>query len=121
MIKDNFNYLNHILTSISRIQEYTRDKEFSDMVSNHMILDAVIRQIEIIGEATGKISNDFKVKYNDVPWMDMKGMRNKLIHDYFNVNIRHVWNVVSQDIPELKVMLEKIFDENNIQIKLGFE
>ena len=121
MIKDNFNYLNHILTSISKIQKYTSKKSYSDLVKDTMLQDAVIRQIEVIGEATSKISNDFKAKYNNVPWLDMKDMRNKLIHDYLNVNLRHVWNVVTQDIEPLKDMLEKIFNENNIQIKLGFE
>ena len=96
MKKDNFIYLNHILTCVTRIEEYTANKSYQDIVNNHMLQDALMRQIEIIGEATSNVTKDFKKKYKELPWNDMKDMRNKLIHDYFGVNIRHVWNVVEQ-------------------------
>lgn len=120
MIKDNFTYLNHILTSINFIEEYSRGKKFDDLVANKMMQDAIIRQIEIIGEATSRISMVFKNEYPELPWVDMKDMRNKLIHNYFGVNIKHVWNVVAQDIRPLKLQVEKILNDNNIQINLGF-
>ena len=120
MIKDNFTYLNHILTSINSIEEYSRGKSFEDLVANKMMQDAIIRQIEIIGEATSRISVVFKSEYPELPWVDMKDMRNKLIHNYFGVNIKHVWNVVVQDIQPLKLQIEKILNDNNIQINLGF-
>lgn len=85
-----------------------------------MMQDAIIRQIEIIGEATSRISIVFKNEYPELPWVDMKDMRNKLIHNYFGVNIKHVWNVVAQDIRPLKLQVEKILNDNNIQINLGF-
>lgn len=90
------------------------------MVANKMMQDAIIRQIEIIGEATSRISIVFKNEYPELPWVDMKDMRNKLIHNYFGVNIKHVWNVVTQDIRPLKLQVEKILNDNNIQINLGF-
>lgn len=120
MNKDNFTYLNHILTSINFIEEYSRGKKFDDLVANKMMQDAIIRQIEIIGEATSRISIVFKNEYPELPWVDMKDMRNKLIHNYFGVNIKHVWNVVTQDIRPLKLQVEKILNDNNIQINLGF-
>lgn len=120
MIKDNFTYLIHILTSINTIEEYTLGKKFEDLLSNKMMQDAIIRQIEIIGEATSRVSLNFKSDYPDLPWIDMKDMRNKLIHNYFGVNIRHVWNVVEKDIQPLKLQIEKILNDNNIQITLGF-
>lgn len=120
MIKDNFTYLNHILTSINSIEEYSRGKKFDDLAANKMMQDAIIRQIEIIGEATSRISVVFKSEYPELPWVDMKDMRNKLIHNYFGVNIKHVWNVVVQDIQPLKLQVEKILNDNNIQINLGF-
>ena len=120
MIKDNFTYLNHILTSISLIEEYSSGKKFKDLIANKMMQDAIIRQIEIIGEATTRISVAFKNEYPELPWVDMKDMRNKLIHNYFGVNIKHVWNVVEQDIQPLKIQIEKILKDNNIQIYLGF-
>lgn len=82
--------------------------------------DAIIRQIEIIGEATSRISVVFKSEYPELPWVEMKDMRNKLIHNYFGVNIKHVWNVVDQDIQPLKLQIEKILKDNNIQTNLGF-
>lgn len=121
MKKSNFIYLNHVLTCIYYIEEYSKDKDYDGLVKNHMLQDSLIRQIEIIGEATSRITKDFKDKYNEIPWLDMKDMRNKLIHDYFGVNIKYVWNVINQDIPFLKKQITKILNENNIQIKLGFE
>lgn len=120
MIKDNFTYLNHILTCIDFIEKYSKDKKYDDLIANRMMQDAIIRQIEIIGEATSRIPKTFKDKYPELPWIDMKDMRNKLIHNYFGVNIRHVWNVVEQDIQPLKMQIENILSENNIQINLGF-
>ncbi len=121
MIKNNFTYLNHILTSIKLIEEYSQGKKYDDLAANNMMQDAIIRQIEIIGEATSRISVVFKSEHPDLPWVDMKDMRNKLIHNYFGVNIKHVWNVVEQDIQPLKLQIEKILTDNNIQINLGFK
>ena len=72
-----------------------------------MMQYAIIRKIEIIGEATSRISKTFRDEYPELPWIDMKDMRNKLIHNYFGVNIRHVWNVVEQDIQPQKFRLKK--------------
>jgi len=121
LIKNNFTYLNHILTSIKLIEEYSQGKKYDDLAANNMMQDAIIRQIEIIGEATSRISVVFKSEHPDLPWVDMKDMRNKLIHNYFGVNIKHVWNVVEQDIQPLKLQIEKILTDNNIQINLGFK
>lgn len=121
MIKNNFTYLNHILTSIKLIEEYSQGKKYDDLAANNMMQDAIIRQIEIIGEATSRISVVFKSEHPDLPWVDMKDMRNKLIHNYFGVNLKHVWNVVEQDIQPLKLQIEKILTDNNIQINLGFK
>lgn len=121
MIKDNSIYLNHILTSISFIEKYSNGKNLDDLIADKMMQDAIIRQIEIIGEATARITIVFKNKYSELPWVDMKDMRNKLIHNYFGVNIRHVWNVVEQDIQPLKKQIEKILNDNNVQINLGFD
>lgn len=121
MTKDNFTYLNHILTSISLVEEYSGGKKFDDLIANKMMQDAIIRQIEIIGEATSRITAVFKNQYPELPWVDMKDMRNKLIHNYFGVNIKHVWNVIDQDIQPLKLQIERILEDNNIQIDLGFK
>jgi uncharacterized protein with HEPN domain len=75
---------------------------------NELIQDAVIRNIEIIGEATKKISSDLKSQYSEIPWKEMSGMRDKLIHDYFGVDVDVVWRTVKEDIPFLKALIQGI-------------
>jgi uncharacterized protein with HEPN domain len=105
MNKDNTIYLEHILNSIHKIQEYTASISENDFQNNTMIQDAVIRQFEIIGEATKQISADYKAKYNTVPWKEMAGMRDKLIHNYIDVDLGVIWQTVKKDIPFLHKLI----------------
>jgi uncharacterized protein with HEPN domain len=106
--KDDSVYLRHILDAISRIEEYTHDIRYKDFLGSHLRQDGVIRQIEVIGEATRKVSSDLKEKHPEIPWKDIAGMRDKLIHDYFGVDLDAVWDTVKKDIPGLKAELEKL-------------
>ena len=94
MKKDNSLYLKHIFASISRVEEYTHSIRYEDFISGNLIQDGVIRQLEIIGEATKKLSNEFKDRYPEIAWKDIAGMRDKLIHHYFGVAIDVVWDTV---------------------------
>jgi len=105
-------YLNHIRDAISRIEQYMRAVKYDDFVRNHLIQDGVIRQLEIIGEATKRLSAEFKNKYSHIPWRDIAGMRDKLIHNYLGVDIDAVWDTVKKDIPALKREIKKILNEN---------
>ncbi len=107
-MKDDIAYIDHILLSISKILEYTKDFNQDDFKDNEMVQDAVIRNIEIIGEATKKVSVDFKSQYSKIPWREMSGMRDKLIHDYMGVDIDVVWKTVQEDIPLIKSLIESI-------------
>ena len=79
-------------------------------MDNHLIQDGVIRQIEIIGEATKKLSDESREKYPHIPWKDIAGMRNKLIHGYFGVDLGAVWDTVEDGIPLLKSEIERIIE-----------
>jgi uncharacterized protein with HEPN domain len=97
-----------MLDAISSIEEYTQGINYKKFLKNHLVQDGVIRQIEILGEATKKISPEIKNKIPDIPWKDIAGMRDKLIHDYMGVDIEAVWDTIEKDIPELKTKLKNI-------------
>ena len=108
MHKSDSVYLKHILDSITQIEKYTQDLDVEDLIGNRLVQDAVIRQLEIIGEATKNLSDDFKNKKLAIPWKDIAGMRDKLIHGYFGVDLESVWLTVSEDIPNLKAFIQSI-------------
>jgi Uncharacterized conserved protein len=108
MQRDDSVYLKHIRDAILKIEGYTKRVSASSFQKNTLIQDAVIRQIEIIGEATKRISEQTRIEYQDIPWDDIAGMRDKLIHDYFGVDIEKVWLTVLKDIPTLKKQISRI-------------
>ena len=107
-MKDDRIYLEHILQSIDRILSYISDKTRIDFEEDFKTQDAVVRQLEIIGEATKRISMDFRRKHKEIPWSDMAGMRDILIHDYIDVDFEIVWKTASEQIPVLKRLLGKL-------------
>jgi len=108
MKKDDTVYLRHILDAIDLIEEYTNEMSENEFLSNLMARDAVVRQIEIIGEAARNISDEFRDSYPKVPWRKMIGIRNKIIHEYFNVDFSIVWDTVQDDLPDLKNIIRSM-------------
>ena len=102
MEKDDTVYLRHILDAITTIQEYLQGVNEEKFKATRLLQDGVIRQIEIIGEAIRHMSRNIRKAYPEIPWQDIAGMRDKLIHDYFGVDIEKVWNTAQEDLPSLK-------------------
>ena len=102
MEKDDTVYLQHVLDAINTVEEYLQDVNEEKFKATRLLQDGAIRQIEIIGEAVRHISNDIRKTYPEIPWQDIAGMRDKLIHDYFGVDIEKVWDTTQQDLHVLK-------------------
>ncbi len=107
-MKDDSIYINHIIRSIDRIQAYISDLDRKTFLEDLKTQDAVVRQLEIIGEATKKISIELREANPDIPWADMAGMRDRLIHDYIDIDFEIVWKTVTENIPQLKELLAAI-------------
>ena len=109
MSKEPIEYLKHIRDEISYISSViTPDLDKEDFIHDETLKRAIIRSLEIIGEATKKITADVKFKWNTIQWKNMAGMRGKLIHDYMGINYNIVWDVVKNKIPELKEQIDDV-------------
>jgi uncharacterized protein with HEPN domain len=106
-------YLGHILKAISDLETYTKGMEFDEFSKTTLTQDGVMRKLEIIGEASKRLSPGFRDSVSEIPWKEICGMRDKLIHDYLGVDLMAVWKTATEDSQVLKKSLEK-FDTSSI-------
>ena len=104
-------YLNDILESISDIREFVTGMTFDTFTNDRKTAKAVIRSLEVIGEAVNKIPQDIRERYPETHWQEMIGMRNRLIHEYFGVDLNIVWQTIEEDLKPLEANVRKLYSD----------
>ena len=119
-MKEEFlDYIEDIIEAMNDATSFVKDTEYAVFVKDRKTVYAVTRALEIIGEAVKKLPNTLKKQYSRIPWKEITGMRNKLIHEYFGVDLKVLWDTVKKDIPPLKSLFEKIqkdFKDKQIEL-----
>jgi uncharacterized protein with HEPN domain len=111
MTRDYRDYLDDIINAVKDVEDFTKGMTYEDFRSDKKTLFAVFKCIVDIGEAAKRIPKSFRSKYNNVPWKEMAGMRDKLTHEYDQIDTTIVWQTVKQNLPQLKIMLFDIISE----------
>ena len=101
-------YIQDILDAIAKAEQFTAGMDYEAFARDDKTIFAVVRALEIIGEASKKVSDELKEQYSSLPWREMAGMRDKLVHDHFEVNVEVVWKSVAEDLPALKSQVQQI-------------
>lgn len=104
-------YIEGILSAINKIEGYITGLEYEEFIQKEMVVDAVIRNLEVIGEASKNVLENVRKQYPDVPWRRMTGLQNIVIHDYFGVDLSIVWRIITKNIPEAKPLIEGILND----------
>lgn len=107
-MKDDLIYLQHILEAIEEIEIYLKGIDYDSFIKNNMMINATLKELEIIGEASHNLSDKFKREHPKIPFCEIKAMRNFLIHGYFGVNLKVVWKTCKENLPELKKEIKSI-------------
>ena len=100
--------LAHILESIEELESYTSGSNLDTFLQNSMMRFASVKQIEIIGEAANYISDDTKEKFSEIQWRQITGLRHILVHEYFGIDSRLIWQIIVDDIPALKIKIKEV-------------
>jgi len=106
--RDPFILLDDMVTALSRIERYRGDMTREQFLSDEKTVDAIVRNIEVIGEASRQLPPEFTESHESVPWHQMAGMRNRIVHDYFGIDVEIIWQVVIESLPALKQQITEI-------------
>ena len=101
-------YIKDIIDAINNIEKYTRGISFEEFSHKQITIDAVIRNFEIIGEAAKHVPKETQMKETGIPWKEMAGMRDKIIHEYFGVDLDIVWKTIKEQLPAIKKLIKRI-------------
>lgn len=104
-------YLQDIVEASERIASYVKDVTYSDFETDQMRIDAVIRNLQIIGEAVKKLPNSIQDRYPNIAWQEIAGLRNRVTHVYFDVDLNIIWDVVQFELPMLRTQIQQILKE----------
>jgi len=104
-------FLADMLASIEKIERYTAGVDFERFTGDDLLVDAVVRNLEIIGEAARHIPEQVRQRYPEVPWQRVVGLRNIVVHEYFAVDVKIVWTIVRENLPGLKVALQRMLTD----------
>jgi uncharacterized protein with HEPN domain len=104
-------YLADIENALAKIEQYTHGLSFEQFAANQLVIDAVVRNFEIVGEAVRNIPSETTLAHPDIPWEKMVGMRNKVIHEYFGVDEEILWKTIQEDLPVFRGQIAKILKE----------
>ena len=107
-------YLEDIQMAMNRIEEYISGLNFIDFKRDYKTVDAVIRNFEIIGEASKNLPQEIKEKYSEIPWREMYLLRNKVTHEYFGVDYEIIWDVASNYLPDNKIQIDEILEKEKV-------
>src|SRR5690606_3371982 len=113
MLHSNYELLKHILKEIEFVINFTSERDYDSTVNDPVLSRAIIRSLEIIGEASNKIDPDFRLANPHVEWRKITNTRHRLIHDYFGVDFEIVWNIIVEKLPDLKEDIEQLIKESN--------
>ncbi|MEA4848005.1 MAG: DUF86 domain-containing protein [Clostridiaceae bacterium] len=113
MQKELKTYFEDIITAIEKIEKYTIGMTKEDLIRNDLVQDAVVRNLEVIGEAVKKIPDDVRNSYKDIQWKKIAGLRDILIHEYFGVNMNIVWDVIENKLKLLKAAADELYESYN--------
>ncbi len=111
MTREYMDYIHDILNEINRIEKFILNQEFKEFLDDEKTSYAVVRSLEIIGEAAKNVPSEVREKYKSIPWKKMVGMRDKLIHGYTGVDLQIVWKTIKEDLPGIKPSLQKVIDD----------